>query len=78
MVMASINVSEDDFQAVAIAAMTAKDEGDMEQAVKLDKIARKINAALTGALSRPYAWIAGERHKPVRWEDMPSTLKDPT
>jgi hypothetical protein len=76
--MASINISEEDFMVVASAAMGARDDGDIEQARKLDKIARKINAALTAA--GPYAKVSrmmGGNQKPVRWQDMPSTLDPP-
>lgn len=72
--MASINISEDDFMAVAMAAHAAKDAGDMDQAVALDKIARKINASLSAAGTKAYAWIGGGKRKPLGWQDMPSTL----
>jgi hypothetical protein len=74
--MASINVSEDDFDAVAGAAMDAKARGDMDDARRLDKIARKINAALTGATPerRSTAWVAGCQRRAMRWQDMPSTI----
>ncbi len=73
--MASINISEDDFTTVAMAANDAKFNGDMEAARALDKIARKINAALTGAepILKRTALITGKR-APVRWQDMPSTI----
>ena len=73
--MASINVSEDDFEAVAMAANDAKFNGDMEAARALDKIARKINAALTVAapMLKRTTHLAGKRAS-VRWQDMPSTI----
>lgn len=74
--MASINVGEGDFLTVAMAASEAQERGDLRQAKDLDKIARKINAALCA--SDPYRKVAsmmsGNRQT-VRWQDMPSTLK---
>lgn len=75
--MPSINIGEDDFTAVAMAAMNAKSEGDMGQARALDKVARKINAALTAQTTRPFAYLTGSR-RPVRWQDMPSTIGEAT
>lgn len=75
--MSSINISEEDFITVAMAASSAQDDGDMDAAHKLDKIARKINAALCA--SDPYRQIAtmmSGSKKSVRWQDMPSTLKE--
>jgi hypothetical protein len=74
--MASINISEDDFMAVALAAGRAEDEGDMVAAYALDKIARKINAALTGAIpERKIAQAMSGASSTIRWQDMPSTLR---
>lgn len=73
--MSQINVSEADFGAVALAAMTAKREGDLEQARALDKVARKINASLSNASSRDVRWLAaGGGRKPLGWRDVPSTI----
>lgn len=73
--MASINVSEDDFVIIASAALMAKDRGDMNVAAALDKIARKINASLTGAnpLRKSIAFTG--LRSVVRWQDMPSVLE---
>ena len=72
--MATINVSEDDFRTVASAARDANEAGDREAARKLDKIARKINAALSNANtpSSPYGF--GRQSKRLTWQDCPSTL----
>jgi len=73
--MATINVGEDDFLAVALAAASAKDEGDMDQARALDKIARKINASLSSAATKQYRWLGGStKREPLRWQDVPSTI----
>ena len=71
----SINVGERDFEVLAAAAIEARDNGDLEQAMALDKIARKVNAALTGAdPARRIATMATGKTSPVRWRDMPSVL----
>ena len=74
--MPSINISETDFQTVAMAAWRAKSDGNMDEAIMLDKIARKINAALSAQVTKPYAWMSGGKRSPLRWQDMPSTLED--
>lgn len=45
--MASVNVGEKEFIAVATAARSAFDEGSKPLAFTLDDLARKINAALS-------------------------------
>ena len=76
--MARINVSEDDFSTVATAARAAMDAGDLEEAGALDKIARKINAALTGSRdSLHIGQMIGMPKPVVRWQDMPSVLEKP-
>lgn len=72
--MPSINISERDYELVAGAAMDAEQKGHREEAEGLDKIARKINAALTAVTTRPYSWLSGSERKPLTWQDMPSTL----
>lgn len=69
--MASINISEADFAVVAHAAMAAKERGDMESALTLDKIARKINASLTNLACARNRRLTG---KSMTWEEAPSTL----
>ena len=75
--MATINISEADFAAVAGAAIDAFDTGHRKQADALDKIARKINAALTN--NHPAAKIAlamsGGLSKPMTWKDAPCTFE---
>lgn len=76
--MASINISEDDFGQLFNAANDALSRGDKKAAEALDKIARKMNAALSH--DAPMARIArahGGRGAPVSWRDMPSTLHRP-
>jgi hypothetical protein len=71
--MASINVTEIDFSLVATAAFDARDAGRDEAAHGLDKLARKINAALSNArVSRsPF----GKPTKSLTWRDVPSVFK---
>lgn len=71
--MASINISEEDFAAVAWAARDAKRDCLDEVAGKLDKIARKMNAALTNARVSALSPF-GARARPITWEEMPSTF----
>ncbi|MBS3648782.1 hypothetical protein KEU06_09210 [Pseudaminobacter sp. 19-2017] len=71
--MASVNVSEAEFMVVAHAAYEAHAHGDTDSAKVLDKLARKINAALsneTTSRATPFARVT----KPASWKDMPSTL----
>ena len=70
--MASINISEKDFEAIAAAAWTAKAAGDEVDAAALDKIGRKMNAALSKASARRTCGPAMGGGGPVRWQDMPS------
>lgn len=73
---ASISVTDDDFMVVAMAANQAQRDGDDVRAAALDKIARKMNAALSTESTKGYRWMgSGQRHK-VSWRDMPSTLVD--
>lgn len=73
--MSSINISEADFATVASAAMNAKDKGNLSQAEALDKIARKINAALANAsIPKEMRRFAGPYAVAITWEEVPSTL----
>lgn len=72
--MANINVSEKDFEALATAANDAKLHGDLEQAEALDKLARKVNAALSNAKHIGLRNLGGIRGKNMTWQEAPSTL----
>lgn len=73
--MPSVNVSEADFTAVATGAMAAKDSGDMDTARSLDKLARKINLALSSDnASAKVARMMGADVKRT-WRDMPSVFE---
>lgn len=72
---ATINVGEDDFTAVSSAAIAAFRRGDEDEAAALDKIARKINAALTGVTTRRALAFTGVSPSTVSWKDMPSVLE---
>jgi hypothetical protein len=50
--LASVNISEKEFVAVASAANAALDEGDKSTAYILDDLARKMNAALSKNTAR--------------------------
>ena len=45
--MPAIKVSDEDFEAVAGAALEAASIGDVDEAIALDKLARKIKIALS-------------------------------
>ena len=73
--MPSVNVSEKDFMEVADAARQAQARGDKEAAEILDKLARKINAALS--VDHPSARIArmaSGKSSVFTWRDVPSVL----
>lgn len=73
--MASINISEDDFGAIFNAAHRALDAGAFDEARALDKIGRKINAALShNNPSARIARMAGARGKQASWEEQPSVF----
>ena len=75
--MASINISEDDFSAVAGAARDAAKRGDVTEAAALDKIARKINAALSNSgWARKMSRSMGGTGTALNWTDVPSTLAE--
>lgn len=73
--MANVRVSQEDFENVAIAANNADRKGDQELALALDKLARKINAALTRRENLKWTKmgpVSGQ--KQIGWEDVPSIL----
>jgi hypothetical protein len=73
--MPSVNISEKDFDMVACAAMDAQDRGDMSTARNLDKLARKMNAAITSAkITAQFGRALGYQKSEVRWQDMPSII----
>jgi hypothetical protein len=76
--MPSINVGESDFEAVAGAADDAKRKGRMADARTLDKLARKINLALSSeAVPRELRYLAAPHRAKKTWRDMPSTIGEP-
>jgi hypothetical protein len=68
--MPTINVSQADFEAVAGAAWEAKFNHKEDAAAALDKIARKINCALS---AQPYDPRIGNVGR-LTWRDMPGTF----
>jgi hypothetical protein len=77
--VASVNVSEDEFFDVANAANRAQDAGDRELARRLDKLARKMNAALSARNTYNLVGNLGRslRSKILNWKDVPTTLLKP-
>lgn len=73
--MAAVNVGEIDFDVVATAAANAWDAGEHDTARRLDKLARKINCALTrqSTTNRNLVRAIGKRSQ-LTWRDCPSTL----
>jgi len=73
--MANIAVSEDEFSALHEAAHLAKKSGNMELARKLDKMARKTNAALaTASLNRQIPRLGRLNVHKMTWKDAPSVF----
>lgn len=70
-IMASINVAQADFDAVAGAAWDAKFRKDEKASAALDKVARKINCALSSA---GWSAIGGPVAKRLTWRDVPSVF----
>ncbi len=78
--MPSINTGEADFMAVAGAALDAKNSGNLEAAQTLDKLARKINAALSTSNPTLVALLRASGLPPLvsmTWRDMPSVIGSP-
>ena len=69
--MASISVSEKSFEFIAHAAITCYQNGEIKEAKGLDKIARRINAALSNQVTNKYRL----RGKGITWKDVPSVLE---
>ncbi len=74
--MAAVTMTEKDFDALVCAALDAQDRGDMETAKVLDKIARKLNAAITVERYRSVRVFSGSA-KSHTWRDVPSVLVQP-
>lgn len=70
--MASISVSEKNFELIAHAAITCYQNGEIEEAEGLDKIARRINAALANKVTKKYRI----RGKGITWKEVPSILEN--
>jgi len=68
--MASISVSEKTFELVAHAAITCFVNNEIGEARELDKVARRINAALSNQVTKNYRL----RGKGITWRDVPSVL----
>lgn len=70
--MASISVSEKSFELISHAAITCYQNGEIEEAEGLDKIARRINAVLSSQVTAKYRL----RGKGLTWKDVPSVLEN--
>lgn len=73
--MASISISEKDFEALANAANLAYEQGKLELAEKLDIIARKANASLTNAPITESRKNGFGRIDRLNWKEVPSTIR---
>lgn len=71
--MARITVSESDFVALSIAAHEAHKRGDKDESAALDKLARRMNAALSKGIAVKAIGAAKNAIAPD-WRRMPSTL----
>ena len=71
---ASTNVTELEFNAVASAAVTAYYRGEYENAKALDKLARKINVALTNNKYRGMHSFSDKNSK-LTWQQVDGPLK---
>ena len=73
--MPNVSVTESDFEAVACAAMDAQEAGHVDMANRLDRLARKINLALSDYVVGKLPMAGTFRRKSTRtWRDIPSTL----
>jgi hypothetical protein len=68
--MTTINVTNLEFETVAAAAHAARARRDYDGAVVLDKLARKINAALSNGRRRS---LFGTK---LKWTDVPSVFEN--
>jgi hypothetical protein len=76
--MASISIRETDFDVVATAALSAFQRGSWTDAAALDRLARKINAALASdRATRVTAGGMASLRGTLTWQDVPSVLPDP-
>ena len=72
--MPMINIGESEFMVLANAANLAEQHGNHEDALALDKLARKANAALSGSAINKV--VDMRMTKNPKWQDMPSTLRN--
>lgn len=70
--MPTINVTEEEFRSVAMAANAASQRGIPHVASTLDRLARKINAALANASTRELPFRSEAAR--LKWTDVPSVL----
>lgn len=71
--MANVNITEREFELVVGAAWDAKAKGRHDDATALDKLARKMNAALTNQ-KFPRHPLAPPV-KPIDWREVPSVFE---
>jgi hypothetical protein len=72
--MPSISITDADFSTLACAAQDAQDRGDEAAAKALDRLARKMNAALSSSTAAQAAGMFSNKSRKVSWRQMPSTL----
>ena len=72
--MASLSVSQKTFELIASAAITCYENKEFEEAHGLDKVARRINAALSNeSINHPFGLRKGQG---LKWQDVPSVLEN--
>ena len=72
--MALMNISQEDLRAITEAALEALASGNVDSAVQLDILARKMDAALTNLDRTMVARAADKPMMAVRWQDMQTNL----
>lgn len=72
--MALMNVSQQDLRTVTEAAVEALASGNVDSAVQLDILARKMDAALTNLDRAMAAHMTNTPMHPLRWQDMQTNL----
>lgn len=68
------SIAETEFYAVSSAAIDAHRKGDMKQALILDRLARKMNAALTNKKSAGMR-LHGSHGPNIAWRQIDGPLK---
>lgn len=73
--MTNVVVTEQDFEDLAVSANAALSAGDVNRAMRLDKLARKVNAGLAHASARRMAGNAPLKAPRLKWQEVSSCLE---